>query len=476
MHAIGQRILLVAPVPGTASSLGVYCRHSVLDPVALECLAAAVTPYGYDVALLVVDPGHAHEFAARLAQIRPSVVGLTAMTHEFPGALALARAAKSCDPNIITVFGGYHVSALPGVVEDPAIDYVVIGEGERTFVELLDVVHAGKDPAMVRGVVCKGNFGDKRPSRERIEDLDELPFPVRDREILKECRVGGLAYPAPSKQVSVCQVTYSRGCPHSCKFCCSPKLWGRQVRWRSAGNLVEELELLQKEYGTNLAFFTDLTFNASKAKVLEFCREKTARRVEMNWFPMCRVDGLDVELLTAMRDAGCTKISFGVDATSDATLSDVKPGQGMTLSGIRDALEMTSQLGIIVRGYVIIGYPMDTRVSLREAGAFLRSLAIDDLRMSFLTPFPGTSLYDEFRGKGWFLTDDFSRFTSEEPILKIPDLPPEVLIAERDRIFSEFYNSTEYEDRKREKLRKFPHLKQSYEEFHEFLSERGVLR
>jgi radical SAM superfamily enzyme YgiQ (UPF0313 family) len=131
---------------------------------------------------------------------------------------------------------------------------------------------------------------------------------------------------------------------------------------------------------------------------------------------------------------------------------------------------------MIVRGYVIVGYPDETPESLVETEGVLKSLPVDDLRISFLTPFPGSSLYDDYRDKGLILTDDFSKFTSEEPILKIPGLPPAALRDARMRICRNFYRSDQYQRRIEEKLRQFPYLKQSYDEFVVFLVEREILR
>lgn len=466
------RVLLVEIV-SNLKYLGKFLRHSVLDPMGIEYIGTFLEQNGYSVSIRQISD--ASEGEIKRLENKTDIIGLSVLTPTYHTALDLAKKFKKNIPRIMTILGGYHPSSCPEIVEDENIDFVVIGEGERTFVELLDTLSSNGDITKVKGIAYwDGGLRINEP-RERIENLDELPFPLRDKEILKECKIGGLSYPPPSQQESVCQITYSRGCPYNCIFCNSPQLWGKQVRWRSAKNLVNEIEYLQREFGTNMVFFTDLTFDLNKTKVYELCAEIKNRGIDINWFPMCRVDHIDKDLLIAMKDVGCTKISYGIDAVCNATLSKIKPRQNVNFNKIKLALELTSNVGIIVRAYVMIGYPWEDKKSLQETKKILKTLPVDDLRISFLTPFPGTLLYEEFKREGLLLTEDFSRYTSEEPIIKVKNLAPQELIDAREKIFKEFYQSKEYEMRKRNKINKFPHLKHSYDEFFDFLHHHSIL-
>lgn len=471
-----REIVLIEPTLNKFSALGTFCRHSSLDPIACEYLAAAIKKDGYQVKITKHSEFSKKTFSKEGYEYNLDVVGFSVMTYNFMVAKNLAKEIKLHNPKVFTIFGGYYASARPTIVKDENIDFVIIGEGERTFIELLDILNSNGDITKVKGIAYWDNGLHINPQRERIENLDKLPFPIRGIEFLKDSKIGGLVYPPPSKQISVCQITYSRGCPYNCTFCNSPQLWGKQVRWRSAKNLVDEIEYLQQKFGTNMVFFTDLTFDLNKTKVYELCNEIRNRGIDIDWFPMCRVDHVDKDLLVAMKEAGCTKISYGIDSISNVTLSKIKPRQNINLGKIKSALELTSDVGIIVRAYVMIGYPWEDKESLQETKEILKVLPIDDLRISFLTPFPGTTLYDEFKKEGLLITEDFSRYTSDEPIVKGKGLSQEELIEIRERIFEKFYNSKEYEMRKKDKLKKFPHLMKSYEEFFEFLHSKKVLR
>lgn len=468
--------LMLVDVLSNLSGFGTCLRHSRLDPIGIEYIAAFAKKKGWDVKIEQWGKSDVNEIEGNILESHPDIVGFSMMTYNFEIYKDVAGRIKKQKRDVKIIFGGYYPSSCPEIVQDENIDFVVIGEGERTFIELLETLRCNGDFSRVKGIAYWDDGLLINEPRERIDNLDELPFPLRSKEILKDTMIGGLTYPPQSEQVSVCQITYSRGCPHNCTFCSSPSLWGSQVRWRSAENLVDEIEYLQREFGTNMIFFTDLTFNLNKTKVLELCREILNRGVEINWFAMCHVDNIDIEILTEMKKAGCTKISYGIDALNSKTLSKIKPGQKVNIGMMRRALELTSDMGIIVRAYVMIGYPWESKESLYETKQVIKDLPVDDLRISFLTPFPGTPIYDEFKKEGLILTEDLNKYTSDDPTIKVKGLTSQELINFREEIFKEFYQSKEYEMRMNNKIKKYPHLKQSYEEFFEFLQSRGVLQ
>lgn len=469
-----MRVSLLTPGDGLPK-LGTYLRHSALEPLGLEYLSGIAKAKGHDVRIHDSANISSDQLVAEVIKFRPNVLGFSAMSFNFSLAHAFARRIKEHIPAAKTVFGGYHPSARPEIVRHEDIDFAVMGEGEKTFVELLDALNFGIDVARVGGIAYWRRGLQINCPRERIGDLDELPFPSRSLDTLEGCKVGGLSYPPPNEQRCVCQISYSRGCAYGCLFCNSAGLWRRQVVWRSARNVVDEIEYLQWKFRTNMLFFTDLTFDLNVAKAYELCREIKRRRIQVNWFAMCRPDHFDRNLMFEMREAGCTKISYGVDALDSRTLSLIKQGQNVSYSKIKCCLEVAGDVGFIVKAYVIIGYPWETKESVRTTGRMLKGLAIDELRISFLTPFPGTPIHEQFKCNGLLITEDFERYTSDEPIIKVKDLTSEELLQERERIFRQFYGSTEYMIRAETKIRKFPHLKESYDEFYEFLHASRVL-
>lgn len=456
---------------------GTFLRHSSVEPLAIEYIGATAKSEGFEVKIIQQQHRLDQEVFQEIIDFSPQLIAFSVMTYNYPASLSLSKKIKQHDPKILTIFGGYHPSFCPNIVKEEAIDFVIIGEGEETIRELLKVLNEKRaDFTKIRGLAFYDGKLQINGSRERIKDLDSLPNPIRDINILKECKISGLNYPPLSKQRCVAQILYSRGCPHNCTFCCSPFLYGNKVYFRSPKKVVDEMCEIKEKYGTNYFYFADLSFNLNKKKVIELCNEIKNRNLNTNWFCMCRVDNIDEELLRNMKEAGCSRIGFGIDALNEKTLNKVKPRQKLTMEKTQKALELTNAMGIIVRTFIIIGYPWETRQDHEKAKEILKTLAIDEIRVGLLTPLPGSAIYEEFKKQNLILTEDLSRYTTDEYIIKHPDFSPEEMTEFREKIFKEFYQSKEYENRKKDKLKKHPYLQQSYDEFYKFLTEKGVLR
>ena len=270
------------------------------------------------------------EFLAYIENMRPFVIGFSVYTYAYDECLFLAKLAKKkakeLGYNLRTVFGGYHPSALPQkVLEESAVDIVVIGEGETTFSELLNLLSRNEDLAHVAGIAYRDN-GEMihTPHRERIKNLEILPMPKRYLKHLEQGKQYQITYPPASEQMCVAQVAYSRGCPFSCSFCSSANIWGRRVFWRSPEHVLDEIEMLVNKFGTNLVYFPDLTFNVDKQKVFDICDEFKKRNLPVHWWGLFRSDLLDAEVLEALVSANCVKISLGLESADDNTAQDRK--------------------------------------------------------------------------------------------------------------------------------------------------------
>ncbi|MBU4099743.1 radical SAM protein, partial [Patescibacteria group bacterium] len=309
------------------------------------------------------------------------------------------------------------------------------------------------------------------PRQKRIAELDNLPYPLRSKQDMETYKCGGIYYPTASLQRSTAQVVYSRGCPHLCPYCSSKNMWGTAVIYRDPVRVAEEIEYLIDSFGTNLIFFTDLTFNLNKKRVLDLCTVLIERNIKVSWFCACRTEGIDKELLSAMKEAGCTRIHFGVEAIDEHSLKKIK--RKKTYESIQESLEKTSKIGIITRGYLMIGYPWETREHLESINKNLNQLYIDDLRMSFFTPYPGSDIYKQSVGKT--MSIDWDNYTSDKPLYRLKGLTTSEILELRNRIFFGFYASSTYIDRLKEKLVNYPHLHDSFKEFVQELGVRVLL-
>jgi anaerobic magnesium-protoporphyrin IX monomethyl ester cyclase len=179
---------------------GTFLRHSSVEPLAIEYIGAIAKEEGYIVKIIQQQHKSDQEVLQEIIDFSPQVVGFSVMTYNYPASLSLAKKIKQHNPDILTVLGGYHPSFFPDMVKEDAIDFVIVGEGEETFRELLKTLNESEvDFGEIKGLAFYDGSAQINESRERIKNLDSLPNPIRDMSILKECRISGLNYPALSK-------------------------------------------------------------------------------------------------------------------------------------------------------------------------------------------------------------------------------------------------------------------------------------
>jgi radical SAM superfamily enzyme YgiQ (UPF0313 family) len=240
-------------------------------------------------------------------------------------------------------------------------------------------------------------------------------------------------------------------------------MWQGRAIYRSAKSVVAEMKELQDRFGSNFIFLVDLTFNADKNKTLALRDAMAESGVKISWRTEGRVELADERALGAMVDSGCTKMCYGVETFDPEALKKIRKNQ--TVAQTIRAFELTNKVGMLSRASYIIGFPWDTEDSLASSErGLIDTLPADELRICFATPFPGTTLFTQASSNSWITTDDTDRFTSDEPVMATA-LSNEELFAWKERILSSYYKSHNYQSRIASKIRKFPHLRKSFEAF-----------
>jgi len=408
-------------------------------------------------------------------------VGFSVYTYQYPYSLELSKKIKSVfkkqnKKEPVIIFGGYHPSALPEIViQEESIDIVVKGEGEFALLDIIKRLTKKESVSDVNGIWYKDNNGTpvKTNNRERNKYIDEIPFPKRDLKFLSNSNLYQIVYPPISQQKRVAQVLYSRGCPFSCVYCTSKNMWGNEVIWRKPEKVFDEIEYLYNEYGTNLLFFPDLTFNLDKKKVFDICNEFVKRNLPVHWSAFFRLDRLDSEMLCAIKEAKCTKIHLGIE-TDSINADNLKGDYNIHNDDYYNILNTADDIGLMIRGYFIIGFQNDTIEKIRNYNNFLRTIPIDEIIVSFITPFPGTKIWDEYNQNNLPTDCDFSEFTVDTPVINHPTLSKQQLLDLRLEVVQNFYLDTSYQNRILGKIAKYPHLQDSYFEYFKFLEDSGV--
>ncbi len=356
----------------------VHGEETAALPIGLYSVATVLKDNNYDVAILDWHDGKDKpaELENILREYQPDWIGFSVMHANRWGAIEISRIAKHLNPDVKNVFGGPGAAFLWEHLLDNFIevDYIVIGEGEYIFPELIEAVNNGRNPESVKGIALRKNRKSiKTEPAEPVKNLDTLPI--------------------PAKYFKYQHVTSARGCAWHCTFCGSPEFWGKRVRLRSPEHFVRELVMLY-EQGVNFFYFSDDTFTIKKERVIEICRLIIEKGLNISWFAISRVDCIDEEILYWMRKAGCIQISFGIESGS-AKIRDILRKK-INADQIKRAFELTTGYGILSRAYIIYGCPGETQETIQESIDLIMETGPLSVIFYILDLFPGTELYKNY--------------------------------------------------------------------------------
>lgn len=370
------------------------------------------------------------EIAHRIRQFSPDVVGINV---PFSGwsrmAYKVASIVKNVDRDIITVLDGVHPSARPvSCLDDPNVDYVVVGEAEATWLELARYIEKSAGLNDLKNVLGIGfKDGDRvilTESRPYIRNLDSLPFPARHLlpmkmyfEAVKKNPLRGEVNKPWTVMIS------SRGCPYECIFCTAHLVRGRVWRGRSPENVVDELELLVERYGIRQVDFHDDNMTLDKHRVDKICDLIVERKLDIEWFLPngVRADTLDESLLRKMRKAGCRRVYVAPESGVQRIVNDVIK-KNLDLKKVEEAVASCRKVGIKVACFFVIGLMDETVEDIRASINFahkLRKLGADKFYFSYAMPLYGTELYTKALEMG-LLAEDFSddALSAVQPLIK----------------------------------------------------------
>ena len=269
---------------------------------------------------------------------------------------------KEVSPHSKIIVGGPHPTIYPKETLDLGADKVIVGEGERSIIDLLNTEH-------------KSAIGEK------IQNLDLLSFPYRQDIDKYYCVL------SPNKLTTLFT---SRGCPYNCIYCDRPAM-GKQFRTRTPENVVAEIEECVK-LGIKEFFIYDDTFTVDKERVYDICREIVKADLDIVLDIRTRVNCVDRDLLRALKYAGLKRIHFGVESGVQRVLNALN--KGITLEQVNNAFKWCKELKIDTLAYFMIGNPTERKEDIDETYTFCRELSPDFAQFTILTPFPATKLYD----------------------------------------------------------------------------------
>ena len=413
-----------------------------VPPLNLMYLAGALEEASFSVKIIDDDLyGLESEKIAKLvSKINPKVVGVTATTATVKNALKYVKAVKELLPNALTVIGGPHTTFMPieTLNDDNSLDVVVIGEGEATIVDLLKKYEKyGLDKlSEVKGIAYRNDEKISQNSpRKLIENLDEVPFPARHLIPFNEYKM--------SRNQAGGMIT-SRGCVFSCNYCSSSLIMGKKFRYRSPGNVIDEIEELVYDYDVREIAFLDDIFMLNKKRAFEIANEIKERDLDISFVASSRVNTVSRELLESLKSAGMNTLYCGVESGSQRVLDLM--GKGITLKQAEDAIKAAKDVKMDVLGSFIIGYPGETSKEIDKTIDFSIKLSPDYSQFSILTPFPGTPIYYDLKKKGLLDTEDWSKYTVLDSVIKYEELGLSKKLVNRklNKAYLKFYTRPRY--------------------------------
>jgi radical SAM superfamily enzyme YgiQ (UPF0313 family) len=376
--------------------------QGIYPPLGLAYIAA-VLKEEHDVSIVDAQALNltTSELESTIAEEKPDVVGVTAMTSTLKGALEAARLAKKVDAEIKTVLGGPHLFIYPQeTLSYDFVDFGVAGEGEIVFPELLEAIDGKRTFESIDGLAYKDNNNIKyTPATRYVKELDSLPFPAR--ELLPNEKYFSILADQPFATMIT-----SRGCPFRCAYCAKKKL-DNVMRYRSIKNVVDEIEHALERWKFKTIWFYDDTFTLNRKRTLEFCNEVIERGLKFKWETPTRVDRVDLETLKLMKKAGCRRLRYGVESGRQHILDEMK--KDITLEDARNAIKWSRQAGIESFCFYMIGYPGESEEDIKATIDFAVELDSNWAMFSNVTPYPFTELHDRAVEMGLLKDADYWR-------------------------------------------------------------------
>ena len=402
-------------------------------------LAAVAEKAGHDVRILDCSVGLGWEDVSNEARaFAPDVVGVNAATPTFLNAVRVVGELRRILPEAVYLVGGAHATAMPAeTLKTGVFDFVVVGEGERTFVELLEHLE-GRSSTPVEEIAGLAFQRDGEPlvtpRREYIRDLDVIPLPAR--HLLPPLKAYSPT-PASYRKLPLAHIMTSRGCPMRCAFC-DRAVFGGRYRERSADNVLAEVEEVVCKYGAREIRFFDDCFTITRKRLAEICKGIKNIRPRLPWTCLTSVKAVDLDMLKMMRDAGCWQILFGLESGDDGLLKTL--GKGNTVEQNRRAVLWARRAGLRVRADFIVGTPHETVETLTKTVAFAKSLPLDFAHFNKFVPFPGTAFYEQLTRDGYHFDFSRSSINDHDALVFVPQaIPADVYHDFLNRAFKGFY-------------------------------------
>ena len=365
-------------------------------PLTLAYLAGYIRKYLPEIEINILDQLTTEEMISKLKKDTPNIIGISATTLNYYKTKELTKVLRKDFPNVILVLGGVYITCFPEPFKDSLFDMAVIGEGERSFLNLIKVIQktgkvSPKEFKKIKGLIFRdGKKIVNTGMPDLIEDLDEVPIPARDLLNMDfYCLPGIFALNLDHYGA----ILTSRGCPFNCSYCASACFWNRKLRFFSAERVADEIEHLYKEYGyRNINIYDDIfSVNKPRLKKIITLLEKKELLGKINFFAMARPNVFDEETAILLKKLGIASIVFGFESGSQKMLSYLK-GNDIKIENSIETINLCKKHNIPFSGFFMIGSPGETVEDMEETYQFIKKYC-PEFSLYQTKAFPGTEVW-----------------------------------------------------------------------------------
>ncbi len=388
-------------------------------PLDLMMISGYLRKEGFDNELLDANASRRslEDVKGIIGHRRADVVFFSTSTCTIYEDLLVAKAAKEISPSILTVAVGTHGMALPEETLGLSKHLDVLihsGEWEQAA---LNIVRNATDLAHARGIYFRSKTGTFIRTEEQplMADLDQLGFPSHDK-LEKEI------YRDPvTKRFPKTMVMGQKACINNCSFCCQPAFFGAPlIRKRSVEHFLEELKWVQ-DLGFREVMFNDATITADIEWATRLFEGMVSNGIDLTWNCSTRADRVSGKILRLMKRAGCHTIAIGMESTDPVVLKNIL--KNTTPEQVRNAVSLIRKSGMDSIVFCVIGFPGETRASVENTIAFLKTLDTSFITLGLAVPAPGTDFYRYVEQNGYLLTKDWKRYDPmQKPVFSYPGL------------------------------------------------------
>lgn len=356
------------------------------------------------------------------------LVGISTITATAPRAYAMADKIKKEGGTV--VMGGPHVTYLPEEAISHS-DFVLTGEAEHTFVELLSFLENKGNIQDVHNLCYKEEGQIKKtPQGDQTIDVDTIGYP--DFNLVHEFSKGTTIL-----NKTIIPVQISRGCPFDCSFCSVTRMFGRKMRYRETENILNEL-LSYNTCDTHIFFYDD-NFAARPERAKELLRAMKTARTRFSWSTQLRIDASkDPELLQLMKETNCIGVYVGIESVDNEGLKQIKKQQ--TTENVLEGVRHFKNHGITVHGMFILGLDTDTKKVAKSTYQFALKSGIDSLQALILTPLPGSRVYDEMVKDKRLVFTDWALYDAHHVVYRPKSMTPRELQQAQIYVHARFYS------------------------------------